>query len=327
MARTLATLASLAIFVVCASVPAQNATAGGLASTPAPSATPTSAASPVASSVTGPSSQTLIHPGDQLSVQVFGDQTLTQNVMVLDDGTIDYPLVGRVKVAGKTPGQAAAFLSSRLREYVRHPAVDVSIAQLGQPNVLVLGDVKNPGKYQLRSAAKLTDAIAAAGGLVNVNGAFPDARIADVNGNVQTISLENLLQRGDTALDVSLQEGSVVYVPGPIQFTVDVAGAVDHPGDVQVNQGDHLSIAIARAGDSQNAQSDLNHIRLIRTGPDGKQTTTEINLYQALKDGDENADLALQKGDVIYVPQAAKKSDLFGGAGTGLLYILTRFIP
>jgi polysaccharide biosynthesis/export protein len=271
--------------------------------------------------------QTKIHPGDQLSIQVYGDQSLTQNVMVLSDGTVEYPLIGRVPVAGKSLDQAANLLTERLRKYVRQPVVSVSILQLGQPDVLVLGDVKTPGKYQLRSDARLTDAIAAAGGLINVNGTFPDARVADASGTVTSVSLENLLQRGDTALDVPLSEGSVVYVPGPVQFTVDVAGAVDHPGEVQVSEGDHLSIAIAKAGDSQNANADLNHIRLIRTAADGKQTTTEINLYQAINSGDQSADVALQKGDVIYVPQAAHHSDVFGGVGSGLLYILTRLIP
>jgi protein involved in polysaccharide export with SLBB domain len=116
-------------------------------------------------------------------------------------------------------------------------------------------------------------------------------------------------------------------VPGRIPLIVEVAGAVDHPGDVQVSEGDHLSVAIAKAGNSQNAQADLNHIRVVRTGPDGKQTTTEVNLYDALNKGDQSADIALEKGDVIYVPQAVKHSDVFSGIGSGLLYILTRLIP
>jgi polysaccharide export outer membrane protein len=272
-------------------------------------------------------SQTVIHPGDQLGVLVFGDQSLTQNVMVLSDGTIDFPLVGRVAVAGKTPSAAATLLAEQLARYVRRPAITISIAQLGQPNVLVLGEVKSPGKYQLRSEAKLTDAIAAAGGIADSNGAFPDARVADANGKVTLVSLQSLLQRGDTSLDIPLAEGSVVYVPGPIRFTVSVAGAVDHPGDVQVNEGDRLSMVIAKAGNSQNAQADLNHIHLIRMGADGKQTTTEVNLYLVLKGGDPSADVAVEKGDVVYVPQGVRHSDIFSGIGSGLLYVLTHFIP
>lgn len=269
-------------------------------------------------------SRTVIHPGDQLSVQVFGDQTLTQTVMVLSDGTVDYPLIGKVPVAGRTPDQAAAVLANHLHAYVRHPVVTISITQLAQPNVLVLGAVKNPGKYQLRSDGKVSDAIAAAGGLGDTNGGLPEARIADANGTVTKVSLQRLMRGGETNLDQTLGEGSVVYVPGPVQFTVDVAGAVDHPGEVQVNEGDHLSVAIAKAGNSANAQSDLNRIRVIRVTPDGKQTTTEVNLYRAIQDGDQTVDLALHKGDVIYVPQMRKKSDF---ASNPLLYLLTRLIP
>ncbi|MBV8721616.1 MAG: hypothetical protein JO277_05670, partial [Candidatus Eremiobacteraeota bacterium] len=92
----------------------------------------------------------------------------------------------------------------------------------------------------------------------------------------------------------------------------------------QVNEGDHLSAAVAKAGNSQNAHSDLNHIRLIRTSPDGKQTTSEVNLYDALQKGDIAADPALQKGDVIYIPEAYQHRTDFG---SGLLYLLTRIIP
>ncbi len=267
---------------------------------------------------------TVIHPGDQLAVQVFGDATLTQNVMVLSDGTVEYPLIGRVAVAGLTPDQAADALAAKLLRYVRHPVVTISIAQLAQPDVLVLGDVKNPGKYQLRSDGRITDAIAAAGGLVEVNGAYPEARVSDANGNVETISLQKLLRGGDVTLDQSLSEGSVVYVPGPTRFMIEVAGAVDHPGEIQLNEGDRLSAAIARAGNSAQAQSDLNNIRVMRLGPDGKQTTLSVDLYRALKNGDMSADIALQKGDMVFVPQSKRKNDYLGSP---LLYILTRLIP
>lgn len=316
-------LPAVALLVVIGAPPA-GAQAVPSAS-PAPSPTPSSATFGSTSFNAVPTARTLIHPGDQLSVQVFGDQSLTQQTLVLADGTVDYPLIGRVSLAGKTPDQAADVLASHLHQFVRHPVVTVAIFQLAQPDVLVLGDVKAPGKYNLPSDGRLTDAIAAAGGLADTNGAFPDARVSDAEGNVTTVSLQRLLQNGDVSLDKRLKEGSVVYVPGPIQFTVSVSGAVDHPGEVQLNEGDHLSAAIAKAGNSQGSQADLNHIRVIRTTPDGKESTTEVNLYQALKNGDQSADPALQKGDVVYVPQASQHhaSDFV----TGLLYVLTRIIP
>lgn len=258
-------------------------------------------------------------------MQVYGDTTLTQNVTVLNDGTIAYPLVGQVTVAGKTPAQAAETIKEHLLKFVRHPVVTVAITQLAQPNVMVLGDVKNPGKYQLPSDAKLSDAIAAAGGLSDINGDYPNARVANRSGHVTNVSLQKLLRGGDTQVDEHLSEGDVVYVPGPTQFYVNVTGAVDHPGAIQVNQGDTLAVAIAKAGNSANSQADLNHVRLLRTDTDGKQSMQEVDLYKALQGNDASANVALEKGDTIYVPQAAQHhNDSFL---SGLLYVLSRFIP
>lgn len=271
------------------------------------------------------SPQELIHPGDQLSINVYGQQSLSQNVTVLPDGTIEYPLIGRVRVGGMNVDSATKSIADRLGKYVRHPYVTVAIAQLGQPNVLVLGDVKTPGKYQLRSDARVTDAIAAAGGIADQNGALPDARVSDSSGQVQTISLQKLLHDGNTNLDRTLSEGSVVYVPGPTMMNVVVTGAVDHPGDIQVAEGDKLSMAIAKAGDSANSNADLNHIRVMRTGADGKPQEVTIDLYNALEHGDGSSDIVLQKGDTIYVPQAKQKTNFW--ANGGILYLLSRLIP
>ncbi len=270
-----------------------------------------------------PVAQTTIHPGDQLNVQVYGDKDLTQTVTVLPDGTIVYPLIGRVQVGGQSVNQATNTVRDKLQKYVRSPFVTISIAQLGQPSVLVLGDVKTPGKYQLRSDARVTDAIAAAGGIADVNGALPDARISDPQGDVQSVSLQKLLHDGDVSLDRAIGEGSVVYVPGPTLFNITVTGAVDHPGDVQIAEGDHLSEAIAKAGNSANANADLNNMRVIRTNPDGSRTQQTIDLYKALERGDSSADISMQKGDVIYVPQVKKHSDALQSP---LLYLLGRLI-
>lgn len=275
-------------------------------------------------SIAAAPSQTTIHPGDQLNIQVYGQPTLSQTVTVLPDGSIQYPLLGRVLLGGESVDAAQNTFRAKLEKYVKHPYVTIAIAQLGQPSVLVLGDVKTPGKYQLRSDARITDAIAAAGGIADINGDYPPARISDAQGNVSTVSLDKLLRNGDTSLDKPLSEGTVIYVQGPDTFNVVVTGAVDHPGNIQIAEGDKLSMAIAKAGNSAQSNADLNHIRVTRTGPDGHQSSQTVNLYQALEKGDVSSDLALKKGDVVYVPQAGRKADW---APTGLIYILSRLIP
>jgi polysaccharide biosynthesis/export protein len=272
--------------------------------------------------------QEVIHPGDQINVQVFGQPTLSQNVTVLPDGSIEYPLLGRIPIGGMSVSAATDLVSQRMAKYVRHPIVTLSVTQLGQPSVLVLGDVKTPGKYQLRPDARLTDAIAAAGGVDNVDGPLPDARVSNPTGDISQVSLQKLLHDGDVSLDRTVGDGDVVYVPGPTQINVIVTGAVDHPGEIQVNEGDRLSAAIAKAGNSAQSNADLNHIRVIHTGPDGKPQETTVNLYQALEKDDMTADIELQKGDTIYVPaQRQNGHGLFQTTATGILYVLSRLIP
>ncbi len=247
-----------------------------------------------------------IQGGDQIAIAIDDDPTLAQNVTVLDDGTIDLPLVGTLAIGGMSPQAAAHAIARRLAVYMRRPQVVVSVVKEGVLEVTVLGDVKAPGKYELRSQGRLLDAIAAAGGVADVEtGVYPVARIATPGGgDVATISLENLLQHGDTSLDVPLQQGAIVYVPGRMTFTVQVLGAVDKPGPIVVHEGDRLSIAIAAAGDTRQANSDLNRIALTRHFPNGTVGTYRVNLYPALERGDERYDVVLKPGDVIFVPEA-----------------------
>jgi protein involved in polysaccharide export with SLBB domain len=81
-------------------------------------------------------------------------------------------------------------------------------------------------------------------------------------------------------------------------------------------------MAVARAGASTTQNPDLNRVSVTRTGPDGKASTQLVNLYPILKDGDLSHDIKLQKGDLVFVPQAAKHINLLDPA-----YLLRLFIP
>jgi polysaccharide biosynthesis/export protein len=255
----------------------------------------------------GPSSDPYrIHAGDQLGVEVFGDASLSHTVTVLSGGDIFYPLVGRIHLDGLTPDQAAAAIGVALRKYVRQPIVTVSVIAQGPIDVLVLGDVKNPGKYLLPATSRVSDALAAAGGLAPTDGDFPVARVQSMAGDTTQVPLQKLLHDGDTAIDMRLANGSTLYVPAPTIFTVEVLGAVDRPGEISLHEGDKLAMAIAKAGASPTTNPDLNRIQVKRTLPDGNIKTYTINLYATLQSSDISQDLTMAKGDIVYVPQAHK---------------------
>lgn len=247
-----------------------------------------------------------IHAGDQLNVQVYGEQTLSQPVTVLQDGSIEYPLVGRLQVGGSTPAEAADKLRVALTRYLKHPMVTVGVSQEGSASVLVLGNVKTPGKYIVRSGARISDALAAAGGLGPTDGALPDARVTQPDGSMENVSLQRLLVKGDETQNAALTNNAIVYVSGPLMIHVQVLGAVDRPGYIDIAEGDRLSVAIARAGAGASSRADLNHVYITRKDPNGGPQSHEVNMYEALKGGDLRYDPVLAKGDVVFVPEARK---------------------
>jgi polysaccharide biosynthesis/export protein len=256
-----------------------------------------------------------VHAGDVLSVQVFGEQSLSQPTTVLPDGSIVYPLIGRQDIAGKTIQEVNAQITSAVRAYVHDPIVNVSVTSEGMLNVLVLGNVKTPGKFSMSPESRLTDAIAAAGGLGPTDRAYPSARLSIGARVLQTISLERLLREGDLSLNVPLENNTVVYVPSPNLIRVRVLGAVDKPGEITIGEGDRLSMAIAGAGNSSASNGDLNHVHITRTQANGTVAGFEVNLYRELQQGDLHSDPVLQKDDIVYVPQARRHND----AGVGIL--------
>jgi polysaccharide export outer membrane protein len=269
----------------------------------------------------------LIHGGDELNVIVYGEKDLTQAVTVLPSGTISYPLIGEIRVGGLTPTQASAALSTSLKHYLRQPQVSVVVVKEGPLAILVLGNVTKPGKYELPSRSRLTDAIASAGGLGITDGNFPDARLATSKGDVKQVSLQKLLHDGDTSQNIPLGDEMTVYVPSPLTLQVQVLGAVEKPGDVLVHEGDRLSMAIARAGSGAAANADLNHITVRRVQPSGGTQTMNVNLYDVHKSGDLSRDPVMQKNDLVYVPASAGHNDRISGPAS-ILYTLSHlFIP
>ena len=227
-------------------------------------------------------------------------------------------------VGGMSAAEARDSLAKALQKYLKHPIVALSVQQQGAINVTVLGNVKQTGKYQMRNGAHLADAIAASGGVATVNGDYPAARVSQADGTFATVSLQKLLHDGDATQNVELDDNGMVYVLGGETFRVQVLGAVSRPGNVEVTEGDRLSIVLARAGAEASVKPDLNRVYLTRTDPATGKTlpSYQIDVYQALQRGDQRYDPIMRKDDKVYVPEARTVSP----ATIGVLGILGRLL-
>jgi polysaccharide export outer membrane protein len=244
----------------------------------------------------------LIGPGDLLDIQVLEAPDLNTQARVTTKNSISFPLLGSVEIGGLTAQEAEARITELLTEkYMNDPHVVVAIKEYRSQRVAVIGSVKNPGTYELLGKGSILDALALAGGL------GPDASdIAYVTRKNSTkgeksikVDLSELLDEGDSSLNVPIHMGDVVYIPEAGVVYVD--GAVNKPGTIPIEDDMTVSQAITAAGGLSRVAEDSD-VRLMRND-NGKVEMTEIDLEQ-IQNG-QTSDIVLEDQDVIVVGKNA----------------------
>lgn len=107
----------------------------------------------------------LIGPEDVLDISVWKNPELSRKVPVRPDGKVSLPLVNDIQAAGLTPSQLRQQLTTKLAEYVPTPEVAVIVQEVQSLKVAVVGAVKTPGRFMLKSPATVLECIALAQGL------------------------------------------------------------------------------------------------------------------------------------------------------------------
>jgi polysaccharide export outer membrane protein len=257
----------------------------------------------------------LIGPGDQLHVQVVDTPELEQHPRVTDSGEVPLVGVGNVKVSGLTPSAAAGVIQARLiaAHYMNHPDVVVSVEQYATQSVSILGEVKAPGAYPVATPRSILDVLALAGGLTNI--ADRDILVQRHGDPAHPIHYTFSNDAGRAiATQVLVNPGDIVVVPRA--GVVYVLGDVNHPGGyAMANNQSQLTMlqAIAAAG-GLTRTAKQGHARLIRKLPDGSYSDRELSVGD-LQQG-KLPDIAMQPGDVLYVPFSYGRNLAVMGAGS-----------
>ncbi len=156
-----------------------------------------------------------IGPGDILSISVWKDEALTQQLPVLPDGTLHFPLVGKMQAGGMTTDAFKAALEARITRFVPDPVLSVSVTQVNSMVFYVIGRVNSPGRQMLNANVTALQALAMAGG-PNPFAKRNKIKIFREKGD-QTLIFEfpyDDISKGESLeYNILLQRGDVMVVP------------------------------------------------------------------------------------------------------------------
>lgn len=156
-----------------------------------------------------------VGPEDVFEVRVFGEQDLSAPYRVAHDGTVDFPLIGRLHVMGLTPPQISTLIRTRLHEgqFLVSPQVSILVKEYNSKRISVFGQVQRPGTFPYQDSMDIVHAITLAGGFT---------QLADENDTTVTrrrtgretrfrVPVESI--GTGRAANFYLQPGDTVFVP------------------------------------------------------------------------------------------------------------------
>jgi polysaccharide biosynthesis/export protein len=252
-------------------------------------------------------------PGFLVNLSVLDDPDFDGDFRVDQKGDLALPILGDVHVDGETASDARVQIEQRLLkdQILNSPQVNLTVVEYAAPEVTILGEVGNPGRYPLLAPRSLTDVLGLAGGLTVTAGNEIQISRAGKIGEPDVIHFskatsarvvqDTIVQPGDT---VQVKRAGVVYV----------LGAVTKPGGYVMQEDGSLTVLEAiSVANGTTLPASVGTIFLLRRNADGTAIKIELPLNKMQRG--KSADMQLQATDILYVPTSKLKATLINAEG------------
>lgn len=260
-----------------------------------------------------------LNPGDLISVRVFGIGDYTASARISNDGTVQLPLIGVVRIGGLSVFQAETLIASKLQQagVFTNPQVSVGVTEGPESSATVIGEVHN--LVPIIGRRRLLDVLSAAGGLP------PTAsHVITINrpGQPQPIVVDLGTDPGRSALaDVPIFAGDTIVVSRV--GVVYVIGAFKNAGVVPVVGNSPLTLLqVTALSGGVTGVADFKDMRIIRT-TGNQRTLVKLDVKKVLYG--KAPDPILQADDIIFLPTSMLKAIIANG-GTGTVFGLASIL-
>ncbi len=243
----------------------------------------------------------VVGPGDGLAINLWGGVSERFYRTVDREGRVSLPEVGPILVSGKSLADVQENMQQILRTQFRDVSADVSLGRLRTIRVYVVGDVRNPGAYDISSLSTPLNALFAAGGPTE-GGSLRILKHNRGNQLVEQVDVYDLLLHGVKGDMERLEDGDTVLAP-PMGPQVIVEGMVRRPAIYELKDEKNLSEVLELAGGLLPSAT-LRHMEVERIVAHEKRTMLSVDIPEE-QDGAEAAKtldtFEIQDGDRIRV--------------------------
>lgn len=246
----------------------------------------------------------VIGVGDEITIQTFGKESNSYQLMVNREGQIIIPELGPYQVSGLSFAELTSFIKAKVSERIIGVEAVVSLSKLRSIRVFVAGEAYKPGPYTLNALSSMTHALFAAGG-INQSGSLRAVQLKRAGKTVGEFDLYDLLIKGDSSNDLLLRSGDVLFVPSKGE-EVSIEGSVRRPAIYELKHNETFADVIKLAGgllaDAYKSSVPVERFQ------NSLKTVVSIDLTN-----EKDQKLAVQNGDTIHVMQ---NSDMFSQSVT-----------
>lgn len=248
----------------------------------------------------------LLGPGDVLEISVYGRPELTATVVILPEGRVLLPLVGAVTAAGLTVEALAQNLTRAYAAYIKNPRVSIVLRALRTVTVSVIGLVKSPGVYRLGPNATILDALAAAGGVLEMAD-LTAVQVLRTGQSAVTIDLTPAMRGEAVATSLLLSGGETIIIREDLVNVVSIAGEVTRPGRYPLRGEMRVLDALLLAG-GLTARAAVGQARLVHKSGESLPLALDRLLFRQ----EMQFNILLQPGDTVLIPELQRQVFVLG---------------